>query len=79
MKPEPKHVLLQPLGNRRFMSWYEPTGGARELLGQFPDFAFSHLFWEPYAWPGGYEIHYVTHTGDVLCHNCANDLSLIHI
>lgn len=27
---------------------------------------------ESYAWPGGYEIHYVTADGGTLCHQCAN-------
>ena len=25
-----------------------------------------------WAWPGGYEIHYLTYDGGVLCHRCAN-------
>ena len=28
--------------------------------------------YDSYAWPGGYEIEYVTTDGDVLCANCAN-------
>ena len=32
-----------------------------------------HLHWSSYAWPGGYEIHYITGDGGVLCHKCAND------
>ena len=31
------------------------------------------LRWTSWAWPGGYEIHYVTKDGGVLCHKCAND------
>ena len=75
MKVQPIHVLLQPipLGNRKSVPWYEPAGGARELLEQFPDFTFSHLAWESHAWLGGYEIHYYAKDGGVLCHQCAND------
>lgn len=36
------------------------------------DFTGSHLRWPSYAWPGGYEIHYITADGGVLCHECAN-------
>lgn len=25
-----------------------------------------------YAWPGGYEVHYITKDCTILCHNCAN-------
>lgn len=31
------------------------------------------LEWPAYAWPGGYEIHYITHDCGVLCHQCANE------
>lgn len=34
---------------------------------------FSHHKWPAYAWPGGYEIHYYTADGGVLCHQCANE------
>ena len=69
---EPRHVLLQPsIGEP--IKWYENGQRARELLDQFPDFTFSHLEWETYAWPGYYEICYIVHDGGVLCHNCAND------
>lgn len=72
MKPEPRHVLLQPTA-RGSIPWYEPTDNARELLEQCPDFTFSHLEWPSYAWPGGYQIHYYAKDCGVLCHNCAND------
>jgi hypothetical protein len=65
------HVLLQPsIGEP--IEWYEPADNAREVLDQFPDMTFSHLEWESWAWPGGYEIHYYTVDGGVLCHECAN-------
>ena len=65
------HVLLQPsIGEP--IKWYEPADNAREVLDQFPDMTFSHLEWEAYSWPGGYEIHYYTVDGGVLCHECAN-------
>lgn len=31
------------------------------------------LEYEAYAWPGGYEISYITKDGGVLCHGCANE------
>lgn len=75
MRPEPcpSHVLLQPMRLDEPLPWYETAERARELLDQFPDFTFSHLFWERYVWPGGYEIYYILHDCGVLCHNCAND------
>ena len=72
MTASPNHVLLQPLQFDEPLTWYETADRARELLEQFPDFSFSHLFWDGYAWPGGYEIHYITQDGGVLCHQCAN-------
>ena len=73
MTTQPNHVLLQPTPLRgKPIRWYEPGERAREILDQFPDFAFSHLEWQAYAWPGGYEIHYYAKDGGVLCHNCAN-------
>lgn len=66
------HVLLQPCTYGGPISWYEPADRARELLEQFPDFTFSHLKWQSYAWPGGYEIVYVAQDGGILCHQCAN-------
>lgn len=69
---EPRHVLLQPsIGEP--IKWYENGQRTKELLDQFPDFTFSHLEWECYAWPGGYEIFYFVKDGGVLCHNCANE------
>ena len=65
------HVLLQPSTGSP-IPWYEPSQRARELLEQFPDFTFSHLEWQSYAWPGGYEIVYVVQDGGILCHQCAN-------
>lgn len=67
----PNHILLQPSQGTP-IKWYEPGSKARELLDQFPEFVFSHLEWEGYAWPGCYELHYVTYDGGVLCHQCAN-------
>lgn len=65
------HVLFQPsMGSP--IPWYEPADRARYLLEQFPDFTFSHLEWQSYAWPGGYEIVYVVQDGGILCHQCAN-------
>lgn len=66
------HVLLQPCTYGGPIPWYEPANQARELLEQFPDFTFSHLEWQSYAWPGGYEIVYVVKDGGILCHQCAN-------
>ena len=71
MNTQPNHVLHQPSQGKP-IPWYEPGERAREILNQFPDFTFSHLEWEPYAFPGGYELHYITKDNGVLCHNCAN-------
>lgn len=79
MTANPNHVLLQPTAFGKPIPWYEPTERARELLDQFLDMRFSHLEWESYIWPGGYEMHYYTHTGDVLCHQCANDNLMLTI
>ncbi len=54
-----KHVLLQPCTFGGTIPWYEPSDNARNVLDQFPDFTFSHLEYEAYAWPGGYEISYI--------------------
>ena len=67
-----KHVLLQPCTFGGTIPWYEPSDNARNVLDQFPDFTFSHLEYEAYAWPGGYEISYLVKDGGVLCHQCAN-------
>lgn len=67
-----KHVLLQPCTFGGPIPWYEPGDRAKELLVQFPDFTFSHLEYQAYAWPGGYEIFYTVKDGGVLCHQCAN-------
>lgn len=67
-----RHVLLQHCTFGGPIPWYEPADRAKELLAQFPDFTFSHLEYEAYAWPGGYEIHYIVEDGGVLCHQCAN-------
>lgn len=68
----PNHVLLQRCAFGGSIPWYEPPERARELIDQFPDFTFSHLEWESYAWPGGYPIYYVVADGGVLCPSCAN-------
>ena len=70
---EPRHVLLQPPYSKP-IPWFEFGTRAREVLDQFPYFTFSHLEWEAYAWPGGYEIHYITQDHATLCHQCANAL-----
>ncbi len=44
----------------------------------FEDFSLAQavmsdgLSWSSYAWPGGYEIHYITKDCGTLCHHCAN-------
>lgn len=68
----PNHVLYQPSVGAP-IPWYESADKAREVLGLFPDFTFSHLEWEAFAFPGGYEIHYYTEGGGTLCHQCANE------
>lgn len=72
MNAEIYHVLLQPSTNRP-IKWYERAARAREVMDQFPGFTFSHLEWESYAWPGGYEVYYLVRDGGVLCHQCANE------
>ena len=69
----PRHVLLQPVQGLTPIKWYEYGENARAVMGHFSDFLFSHLEWESYSWPGGYEIHYYVKDGGVLCHNCANE------
>ena len=71
MTAQPNHVLLQPSVGQP-IKWYEPGDRARDILDQFQDFTFSHLEWPSYAFPGGYEIHFITEDGGVLCHDCAN-------
>ena len=71
MTTQPNHVLHQPSQDKP-INWYEPGERAREILDQFPDFTFSHLEWESYAFPGGYELFYVTKDNGVLCKDCAN-------
>lgn len=66
------HVLIQFHLFGGESKWYEPADNAREVLDQFPDMTFSHPEWEAWSWPGGYEIHYYTVDGGVLCHECAN-------
>ena len=66
------HVLIQPCFSLYPIKWYEPMPNAQQVLAQFPDMTFSHLEYDSYAWPGGYEIHYYTKDGGVLCHECAN-------
>lgn len=68
----PQHVLLQPVQGHTLIPWYESADNARQVLDQFSDFTFSHIEWQAYAWPGGYEIHYYAKDGGVLCHQCAN-------
>jgi hypothetical protein len=75
MKPHPLHIIEQSpyqFGNYGApLAWRESTTSARQML-DLNGYAFSHLEWEAYAWPGGYEIHYITDDGGVLCHQCAN-------
>ncbi len=66
-QPIPQHVIT------------ESTESARSWFAMFPDTQFTYLEWEPYAWPGGYEIHYITKDGGVLCHQCANDNLMLTI
>ena len=66
------HVLFQPCTLGGTTKWYESGDKARVLLEMFPSITFSHLEWQSYAWPGGYEIVYVVQDGGVLCHQCAN-------
>ena len=68
MKTEPKHVLVGDCGK-----YYESANSAHSFMLLMPQVQFSHLEWLSYAWPGGYQIHYVTKDCGVLCHNCAND------
>lgn len=67
-EPCPRHVLVGDYGK-----YYENTYSARGFLQLMPQVEFSHLEWDAYAWPGGYEICYVLNDGDLLCHSCAND------
>ena len=72
MNAQPNHVLLQPSIGKP-IPWYKQGPRAREILDQFPDFTFSHLEWESYAWPGGYPLFYATEDCGTLCPTCANE------
>lgn len=54
--------------------FYKQPQEATVWLAQFTgDRVVGHQ-WQSYAWPGGYEIHYITKDGwGVLCHQCANE------
>ena len=76
MKINPQHIISYSTGldasiGQRVIT--ENTESARSWFETWPDVKFVGLEWPAYAWPGGYEIHYLTHTCDVLCHQCAND------
>lgn len=60
----------------------ETPGGVRHSMGkeegvvwlpQFPEDKLVGSEWTPFSWPGGYEIHYHTKDGGVLCYQCANE------
>lgn len=61
-----KHSEMCPVGTSfadAMKYWpVEPNRGPFEI----------GLRWPSYAWPGGYEIHYLTKDCGTLCHQCAN-------
>lgn len=68
-----KHVLVYDSLSRPGQSVVvESTDSARNWVDTWPDVKFERMEYEPYAWPGGYEIHYYTDDGGILCHQCAN-------
>ena len=72
MNVQPRHVLQYGAPIPQSVTT-ECAESARFCFTTWPDVTFSHLEWGSHAWPGGYQIHYVTKDGGVLCHNCAND------
>lgn len=67
-KIDPVHIFITQGGIPM-----EVEGNSAKWWDEQVDTKFSHLEWPKYSWPGGYEIHYYTVDGGILCHNCAND------
>lgn len=67
MTPTPEHVLISSHGSK----FCENKGSADDMLQH--GCTFSHLEWPAYAWPGGYNLYYVTKDGGCLCAKCANE------
>lgn len=65
----PDFVLEYEAGGLTTMPWDKAVG----WVAQFPYDKIVGVEWPAYAWPGGYEIHYITEDGGVLCHQCANE------
>ncbi len=64
----PNTLIESPNGSH----WSFDKEKAEGWLKQFPEDKVTGHEWEAYAWPGGYEIHYLTKDGGTLCHQCAN-------
>lgn len=68
---DPRHVIRygRPIPQNIVA---ETTESARTWFDLFADTTFHHLEWDKFAWPGGYQIHYITEDGGILCYDCAN-------
>ena len=53
--------------------FYKQPQEATAWLAQFMGNRVVGHQWESHAFPGGYEIHYITADGGVLCRHCANE------
>lgn len=58
------------VSSEAFLKGDFPEGGAWEYN---PDPATIKREWPAFAWPGGYEIHYIVKDCGVLCYQCANE------
>lgn len=72
LNPSPRHVIKYGRPIPQHVT-AESVDSARHWFDTLPNTQFERLEWESHAWPGGYEIHYYVHTGEELCHNCANN------
>lgn len=66
---KPDSIIQTPAGGRHVID----ADKAQDWLKQFPGDRVIAQEWPFYAWPGGYEIHYYTKDGGVLCNGCANE------
>lgn len=64
----PDSIIETKLGGRHILEHDKVEG----WLDQFPGDKVIAKEWTPFAWPGGYELHYHTKDGGVLCKDCAN-------
>lgn len=65
----PEHVLRDV----RYSTHFYKCSSEVRIMYDLGDMEFVRLEWPKYAWPGGYEIHYIAPDGGVLCADCANE------